>query len=422
LIDAPALEPHPIANLFPLMTEPELAALAEGILANKGLQVPILLFEGKILDGRNRYIACTKAGVTPRTEVFNGSWTEAMRMVWSLNIRRRHLTSTQIGAIEAKAYPERPEYRQAVEDAKAEAKERQRKGGGDKKSTTAKGKKSVPQTSGEPINPHAKETASFRAKVSGTNRTSITDVEKVMQEAPEEVEELIAGTKTLPQVKKELKTEARKDNARKAAAAWEDTEQFRWGDFAEVAKKNPDNSVQLIFTDPPYDTDHVCDYGRLAEVAARVLVDGGSLIAYCGHRLFPKIFDAMRHVDALSYYGILACIHTGELARMLRSGLIVTWKPMLWWIKGKERMDTSVMLELSVDSEPAESPCHHWQQGLPEAMYYVEKLTEPGGLVFDPFCGGGTTAVACKNLGRKIITCDIDAAALASAQERFLQA
>lgn len=48
---------HPIANLFPLMTGDEYLALVEDIRAN-GLLEPVVLYEGKILDGRNRYNAC----------------------------------------------------------------------------------------------------------------------------------------------------------------------------------------------------------------------------------------------------------------------------------------------------------------------------------------------------------------------------
>jgi len=55
---------HEIAGIFPLMEKEELEALTKDI-AENGLQEPIILYEGKILDGRNRYLACLQAGVEP---------------------------------------------------------------------------------------------------------------------------------------------------------------------------------------------------------------------------------------------------------------------------------------------------------------------------------------------------------------------
>ena len=58
---------HPYAELFPLMQHPDFDALCGHIAAN-GLQEEIVLYEGQILDGRNRYLACLAGGVAPRLE------------------------------------------------------------------------------------------------------------------------------------------------------------------------------------------------------------------------------------------------------------------------------------------------------------------------------------------------------------------
>lgn len=87
-----ALEDHPIANIFPLLPEKELAALAEDIKAN-GVQVPIVLFEGKILDGRNRYRAAQMVGASFVTNYYTGA--DPVKHVLSLNLHRRHLNDTQ---------------------------------------------------------------------------------------------------------------------------------------------------------------------------------------------------------------------------------------------------------------------------------------------------------------------------------------
>jgi hypothetical protein len=88
----PEYEFHPLANLFPLMSEEELDVLARDIEVN-GLTCPIILYEGKILDGRNRYLACKRTGVIPEfCEYLDDT---PLQFVLSINLHRRHLTTQQ---------------------------------------------------------------------------------------------------------------------------------------------------------------------------------------------------------------------------------------------------------------------------------------------------------------------------------------
>lgn len=59
------------------------------------------------------------------------------------------------------------------------------------------------------------------------------------------------------------------------------------GDFRELADQIADESVELVFTDPPYDADSVGLYEDAARVAARILKPGGSFIAYSGQTQLP---------------------------------------------------------------------------------------------------------------------------------------
>jgi hypothetical protein len=86
------MEFHPVAELFPLLPADELDDLANDIATN-GLINPIWTYDGKILDGRNRYHACLKVNVTPKYTAWTGI--EPAGFVWSQNIRRRHLDSGQ---------------------------------------------------------------------------------------------------------------------------------------------------------------------------------------------------------------------------------------------------------------------------------------------------------------------------------------
>lgn len=87
--------PHPICLLMPSADEDELASLIDDIRAH-GLLDPIVLFEERILDGRNRAAACEAAGVAPRYVEFRGAREEALMFVVSHNLKRRHLTKQAI--------------------------------------------------------------------------------------------------------------------------------------------------------------------------------------------------------------------------------------------------------------------------------------------------------------------------------------
>jgi hypothetical protein len=93
------LQFHPIANCFPSIEGREFAALVEDVRAN-GLLVPIKLYEGMILEGRNRFRACSAAGVAPRFEQYAGD--DPIGFVVSMNLRRRHLSESQRALVAAK--------------------------------------------------------------------------------------------------------------------------------------------------------------------------------------------------------------------------------------------------------------------------------------------------------------------------------
>ena len=96
---------HPLANLFPMMEGDDLAALVDDIKAH-GLRETIVLLDGAILDGRNRFRACEIAGVTPRFRSYLGD--DPLAYVLSLNLARRHLNESQRAMVAARLETMRP--------------------------------------------------------------------------------------------------------------------------------------------------------------------------------------------------------------------------------------------------------------------------------------------------------------------------
>ena len=94
------MEFHPLANIFPLMSESELEILAADIAAH-GLREPIHTYQGRILDGRNRFKACRKANVEPHFIPWDDEG-DPVAFVVSMNLHRRHLNESQRADIAAK--------------------------------------------------------------------------------------------------------------------------------------------------------------------------------------------------------------------------------------------------------------------------------------------------------------------------------
>jgi ParB-like chromosome segregation protein Spo0J len=165
---APMPPVHPAAELFPMMSEEELRALAEDIRVN-GLQQPVVMFGAQLLDGRNRWRACEIAGVEVRVKDWSGK--DAVAFVRSLNLHRRHLTPAQRAALAVKAEP-----------IFAEAAERRRREG------NVKGGKNRSGESRAETDRDSKRALADSAKTTGASLDSAKQMKQAAQKAPEVVE------------------------------------------------------------------------------------------------------------------------------------------------------------------------------------------------------------------------------------------
>lgn len=85
---------HPYSEIFPLIEGADFDALVADI-KEHGLRERIWLHDGRVLDGRNRFLACQKARVKPQYRQFKGKDDAALAFVVSANVQRRHLTLQQ---------------------------------------------------------------------------------------------------------------------------------------------------------------------------------------------------------------------------------------------------------------------------------------------------------------------------------------
>lgn len=187
-------------------------------------------------------------------------------------------------------------------------------------------------------------------------------------------------------------------------------------DFFTGADRIADESVDLVFTDPPYDRDSVDLYRKAAKVAARILKPGGSFIAYSGQKYLPEVYGLINH-PALRYWWTFAGVHAGGNQMLQKLGVRCGWKPIVWYVKGTRGNVSEVLADVVTGAR--EKTHHEWQQSEAEALHFIEKLTFPGGLVVDFFLGGGTTKVAADSLGRRFIGFEIDLVTAEKAAKRL---
>jgi SAM-dependent methyltransferase len=203
-----------------------------------------------------------------------------------------------------------------------------------------------------------------------------------------------------------------------------DTIQLHTGDFRDVLATLPPESVDAIITDPPYLLEHIPLFEPLAAHAARLLKPHGVLVVMVAHLHLPDYIRALN--QHLHYRWVCAYIMDGPKASVAVSRVAAAWKPLLVYVRRDARdlrfIPSDVFYGANKTEDGLEKVYHHWQQSLQGFMDIVQRFTEPGDTVLDPFLGSGTTGVACLHLNRRFVGCDSDPSAVAIATQRIREA
>ncbi len=168
-------------NIYPEITGEDLEELKNSIKDGYDVRMPIVLYEGKILDGWNRYKICDELDIIPEATMFEGDDQDALDYVIKTN-KRRHLTQSQKACIAV-------DYLPLFE---AAAKERQ------VRKPVNSVRELIPQQNLGKSTDHTGE-------MFGVTGRYISEAKRLKEEHPEEFKKIYSGDKNITEVAKEIK-------------------------------------------------------------------------------------------------------------------------------------------------------------------------------------------------------------------------
>jgi DNA modification methylase len=208
-------------------------------------------------------------------------------------------------------------------------------------------------------------------------------------------------------------------------------------------KQLPDNSVDLVVTDPPYNVSQgqnitingrtirkdfgAWDYNFNPEAVLkelkRVLKPNGQIYIFCGTNQIPQYMKILK--DKWFFRNLLIWYKRNPAPRISKTNYIFATEYIIYGIneKGKPSESTfnfskqtemhNVFITNALQGKERlknsqGKSIHPTQKPLEILRKLIEVSSNPNDIVLDPFMGVGSTAVACVLTGRNFLGCDLD--------------
>lgn len=230
------MEFHPLSNIFPMMGVEDLTKLAEDI-AKHGLRESITTKDGKILDGRHRYLACQQVGVTPEFVKYDGD--DLAAFVVSKNCHRRHLTKTERAAI---AVELEEQFKAEAEKRKLAGRGADGSGGrGRKKGANLRAKMPGGLAAGSDQDAAVEQgrARAHSARAMRVSRKYVDAAASIKKQAPAVFEQMKAGKVSISDAKRQLEREKSAELPKEKGPKW----------LADAVKAVNGDRFDVIFTD-----------------------------------------------------------------------------------------------------------------------------------------------------------------------------
>lgn len=223
---------------------------------------------------------------------------------------------------------------------------------------------------------------------------------------------------------------------------------LRPGDAKELIKQLPDKSVDLIFTDPPYNlspystgnikmswrkefNNDLAEWDKESFIPTewtdefqRVLKPTGNIFAFCSYNLLGKWHEAF---DVLyDTFQFVVWHKTNPPPKLYKAGflnscelIVCMWNKGHTWNFGKQsEMHNFIESPICMGNERVKNPVHPTQKPLKVLNRIIEIASKEGDTILDPFMGVGSTGVSAVQSGRNFIGFELNPAYFEVAKER----
>ena len=221
------------------------------------------------------------------------------------------------------------------------------------------------------------------------------------------------------------------------------------GDSREIIKDIPDQSIDLILTDPPYNlanystgnmnfswrkeiNNDLAEWDReefrpieWLDEFQRILKPTGNIFAFTSynmlgawHSAFDPVFDTFQ---------FMVWHKTNPVPKIRRAGflnscelIVCVWnRGHIWNFTKQKEMHNFFESPICMGQERVKDPKHPTQKPLKILNHIIKLSTNEGQMVFDPFMGVGSTGVAALQLKREFIGIEVDEMYFKAAEDRI---
>ena len=216
-------------------------------------------------------------------------------------------------------------------------------------------------------------------------------------------------------------------------------------DRAFVKKVIGNQKVRAVVTDPPYGVAYVENKQGLVKISTDEtkaiandhlqseeeyveftstylgaviphLAEYNAVYIFNADSMFPSLRSGMK---SAGFYYSQMIIWLKNQPVMSRKDYLSMYELIAYGWFGKHKMERSKARNIIYHPRPARSKLHPTQKPVGLLRKIIPNSTKIGEVVYDPFLGSGSTAVACEHLGRKCIGIELDEAYVEAALKRL---